>query len=77
MNKNFIKISKLGELSNKMNAQKIIAEIYLSFFDARIESIVQHSAFWTTKECNKSNLRSASLTNAEFKLKENFCRHMV
>ena len=23
MNKNFIKISKLGELSNKMNAQKI------------------------------------------------------
>ena len=32
MNKNFIKISKLGELSNKLNAQKKnIAEIYLSF----------------------------------------------
>ena len=31
MNKNFIKLSKLGELSNKLNAQKIIAEIYLSF----------------------------------------------
>ena len=30
MNENFIKISKLGELSNKLNAQKIVAEIYLS-----------------------------------------------
>ena len=77
MNNNFIKTSKLGELSNKMNAQKKYCWNLFEFYNARIESIVQHSAFWTTKECNESNLRNASLTNANFKLKQNFCGHMV
>ena len=64
MNENFIKKSKLGELSNKMNAQKNNCWNLSEFYNAQIESIVQHSAFWATKECNKSNLRNASLTNA-------------
>ena len=81
MNENFIKISKLGELSNKMNAQKNYCWNLSEFYNARIESIVQHSAFKQQRSATKAILGMQALpmhnSNSSKIFVDTWCRHLL